>query len=254
MIKDFLLIYYENKDLTYLENLRNSLYPKEQYHEIYSNLQRPFLLLSLNRIVELYPESKIHILTNQRISISKKARIYQHVVEDLPRNHLAKFMIYNLLDEPCMYLDTDIILNRRFNEEDLQCEGKFNMFRSYHLKRLADYLGIDDFIAYNAGIVWIKEPSAKLVSEFETIHRNIFCDMPKLARHGLNQNVDEFSISYYCRKNCIKMNLSEAIGKPRGQIQSKDELIKYQSLHYMHLQFKMKMIEEYFALYPIKHL
>ena len=252
MIDNFLLLYYANKDLTYVNGLKRSLYPKEQFHKLYSRIQKPFLNLCLKRIFDLYPNSKVHILTNKKIAIRSSLRnVYQHIDSDLPRNHLAKLKLYNTIDEPCLYMDTDIVLHRRFLESELHCPGQFKMFQSYRMEKLAAYLDLSDFLAYNAGMIYIKEPSSQLVSDFEDIQKNVFCDLPKLDKHDLPQNVDEFAVSYWCMKNNIVMNPSPSVSFPRAHIKSLEQLVNYQSVHYMHLKYKLMLVDEFHKIYPI---
>ncbi len=248
MIDNFLLLYYSSRDMSSFA--KKPTYPKDEFSDLYEKMQRPFLDISIQRISKLYPKSKIHILTNEKIVFNENEyEIFQHVNKDLPRNHLAKLKIYSLLNEPCMYMDSDILLNRQFSEDDLRCSSRFKLFRGSLMPRIANYLHLDNFKLHNAGIVWIKEPGVDLTDSFEQIHQEIFSDHMQLSQHGLNENVDEFSIAYWCMKNNLQMETEDLVGKPRGQIDHFVNVPKYQSVHYMHLEFKLKFIKEFYQLY-----
>ena len=74
-IKNFLLLYY--KPTEFSEKL---------------------LKIKLERLPMFYPHAKIHILTNTDIKCDNATC---HKV-NFPDNHLAKFHLYELLDEPVM--------------------------------------------------------------------------------------------------------------------------------------------------------
>lgn len=245
MIKNFILIFYDDKDSTYI-NENKTLRKDFQY--LYSNLQKPFLRLTIKKLNYFYPNGKIHILSNKIAKFNYKNIIW-HVDEQMPRNHLAKFKIYNLLKDPAMYLDTDIILNEKFPASASNCKNQFNMFRKYESRRLENYLRDGPISAYNAGVIWINNPSLDLQLELEEINQNVFCNNEKLLQNNMPKNCDEFALAYYCMKHKITMDLDEKISKPRFQIELKD-FKKYQSVHYNKFECKLKMIKEHNKLYP----
>lgn len=253
MIKNFILLFYQNKDESYVNEPKMSSVNKNEFQSIYKGMQRPFLNISVKMLSHFYPESTIHILTNDALKSSSK-NVCVHIKSDLPRNHLSKFKIYNLINEPAMYMDTDILINRQFPETATSTPNDINMFQKYNSKRLSNYLGVESVIAYSASIIWINKPSDQLNCELEEINRSIFSDDKKLMENDMCRNNDEFALSYYCMKRQIEMRLDESISKPRAQI-SVDEINKYQSVHYTKMDFKKKMIDEFHQLhFYIKHL
>ena len=247
MIKNFILLFCQNKDESYVNEPKMSSVNKDEFQSVYKSMQRPFLNISIKMLSHFYPDSTIHILTNDSLKSSSK-NVCIHIKSDLPRNHLAKFKIYNLINEPAMYMDTDILINRPFPETATYTKNDINMFQKYNSKRLSNYLGIESATVYNASTIWINRPSDELNHELEEINRSVFSDDKRLVQNDMCRNNDEFSLSYYCMKHQIEMNLDESISKPRPQI-SLEDISKYQSVHYAKMEFKKKMIQEFHQLH-----
>ena len=122
MINNFILIHY-CRDIS----KRAPISIKKEFIERWSDLQHVLLNRQIKRIRNLYPNAKIHILTNEKINFDSKVFIH---CKNFNSDHTSKFLLFGLIDEPSIYLDSDLILIDRFPQQKFKFDEPFNLFRS----------------------------------------------------------------------------------------------------------------------------
>lgn len=195
-IKNFITTKYTRKELGYLKNF----YPSADnaFLDNWNNLHERLHRHLEYQLKYFYPESHLHIITNENKLNTKKKTYYKFDFDD---NHLIKLFMYGLLSEPAMYLDSDIILFRKFTEEELPKENDFNLYNYVNIdleKLISMKLPISIKKLYNAGIVYISNPNKKTTNDLFSILENNFT--PKNCHI-----TDEVCVSYFIGNKNIKM-------------------------------------------------
>lgn len=252
MISNFILVYFIKNKNNYYKNIELPKWYgikidhlKEVSKEKYWN---KLLLLMQKQIRILYPKTKIHILTNKKISLQDENLTFHYFKEhdDL----LTKYKVLNLIDEPAMYLDLDILLNKKFSENHLDTEFPFNLFRRYkgNLPAIQKIPGLSHIKnAYNSGIIWVKHPIQNIEFELYSINKKYFSDQSFLSEYKVLSGNDEHAISTYIANNNFTMKTFEEVSKPRDEISNINQLKNYQSVHYMGID-KVKLNKEFFII------
>jgi hypothetical protein len=179
--------------------------------------------LTLKRIRELYPETKIHVLTNEE---PERATGVTYHVLPTERNGYCKLEMFSMIDGPCMFVDNDVLLVRRFTEEELPDDAPFNVY-TLCPEQLRENMPpiLKEFRHYNTGVVWLPRHDDRIVSalnlakeRFRHVYKNGWVN-------------DEFPISYVIQELGLKMSLFDAVNKYRSDIKACD-IGSYQSVHY----------------------
>ena len=103
-IKNFVLIYFE-KIANEIDRHAERLYDKLDVNRF--NYINNYLKITTSSIKRLYPNSRIHIISNNQNKINSE--FTWHYKKDLITNNLAKFEIFDII---CI----NIILNLEFND------------------------------------------------------------------------------------------------------------------------------------------
>lgn len=207
----------------------------------YNTIQVKLLWQLADQIAVLYPKATLHIITNED-HVDRGNMVFHKL--NFPPSHVAKIHMYGLLDEPCMYMDSDILFMDKFTEEELDCEGPFNFFGSLSRgdvqKNASKPLPCPVPVLYNAGLVWIPRPSAAMVEEMMALHQEYFANDKEILVG------DEAAASLYVFLHDIKMKYEPRINVHRGRISNKD-LSSQQTVHYSGYDIKLKRLclEEY---------
>ena len=215
--------------------------PLDKHIEIHEKL---FWQLA-KQIRVIYPKSTLHVIKNK--SIPNKNGIVFHALS-VPSSHMAKLEMYGLIEEPAMYIDTDVLLISKFTKQHIDVCGPFNYYSlnnsfndvQLHAKKK---LPIQMRFMYNAGMVWISKPSKKSVEDMKCLHEEYFNSLEVEEKIGF-QIGDEHCASLYSLMNRIEMNLYPEINVLRRNVQ---EFEKCQSVHYTGymLENKQKCIDEF---------
>tara|TARA_Y100000034_G_C6897865_1_gene414422 strand:- start:2171 stop:2956 length:786 start_codon:yes stop_codon:yes gene_type:complete len=235
-MKNFILIYYEREKLTDFEVVNHRRYNKDKPKDFRLNIHRQMVTLSESRIHELYPKAEIHLITDKKYDFPG---ITEHVFEDMDREHTSKLLIYGLLDEPAMYLDSDVILVRPFDKEHLTDCAPINPYSLNHRgtfnwnKKKLPY--------YSASVIYIPEPSKQMQEDIIKVHTDEFLyvkgskgagsDKP----HPLTSTNDEFSMSLFIHQNEWKPTLSKDVNVGRIRVNREGgfpRILTCQSVHY----------------------
>lgn len=238
MIKNFILIYYKKNDLDLdvCDHFTKNIYLQSQIN-IFCKM--------IKQIKYHYPHSFIHVITNE--DICKEFNVIIHK-KDIKNNHCSKFLIYNLLDEPAMYLDCDIILTRRFTSSELDTIYPIKFFRKngkYDFSKLS-YSFKENIDAYNAGVVWVKNPNKSIVQDLTFIEDTFLNNKEFIKKNGFWPYNDEYSISYYLNSKKWKFEESETVN-----IVPENKNGFTQSIHYTGLYNKKIFLKDYFKYYPL---
>ena len=163
-----------------------------------------------------YPDSFIHILTNEKMSCTNsREKVHQY---DFEPTHCCKFLLYGLLDEPALYLDCDIVIKRKFRQHEISSSNAFRMYNSFggvngattDYSKLSQKLNVETK-NYNAGLIMIQEPNKKITKELQEIEANFFADKAFMAKSNIWPYNDEYATSYYIFKNNIQFEENSTV-------------------------------------------
>lgn len=189
-----------------------------------------------------YPNSKLHVITND--NMSNKKNVYYHKF-NFKDSHILKLQMYGLLSEESIYLDSDIILFEKFKEEHLPNQNDFNMYWyiTMNLQQFAKIiLPVSVNKLYNAGVVYIPRPNKKITDDMLNIHYKYFNDNDLRV-------TDETSASIYMVLKNIEMTTNDMVNVQKSLCEF--DLKKKQSVHYTGFYFEQKMMYfEDFKLSP----
>jgi hypothetical protein len=230
-IKNFILIKY---DKTAGDDLQSGV--DYNYHRLVQERLFDFMVDQLQRI---YPRSYIHVITDKPIARGKM--LISHCLS-FPHNYLNKFLVWDLLDEPSMYLDTDIILHYPFLRHHIITENSFNLY-NYFDQNIQEGSRIP-FVRpvlkhYNCGIIWIAKPSKGFSDVLLKIHEKYFSDDEYLVANGMMPNQDEHAVSFYVETTELEMKLFPEVnhkGWNKG-------LLFVQSSHFPGRRLKKQLME-----------
>lgn len=188
-----------------------------------------------DQLKKIYPDSFLHVITNEKNHKNEK-NIYYHFY-DFESSHILKLNMYGLINEPAMYIDSDIIILNKFKEEDLYTNNNFTYFNKSgndfkHLSKKP--LPCEANILYNAGLVWIPKPSKKITEKMYNIHYEYFEDKNNFLIS------DENASSLYVFLNNIKIDLNFNMNVPRCFAEM--NLKSKQSIHYTGYDNKWKYL------------
>lgn len=192
-----------------------------------------------------YPKAFIHVLTNQNINKQKNLIVYK---KELENNHCCKFLIYDLLDEPAMYLDCDVIIKRTFNQSEIETTYPVKFFRK---SGECDFSKLSHKInktleIYNAGIVWIAQPKNLLTEQLKNIEKKFFNDKELIKNNGYWPYNDEYSIAYFCDVKNWRFADSQTVN-----VYPNNPHDNLQSIHYTGISNKKIFLKDYFKNYPM---
>lgn len=231
ILKNFIFIFYKKK--------KHDLFVTNGDYSLIC--QEKLLRKSICRIKKLYPQSKIHLITNIKDYIGVDFD-FLHFFNS-SSNHLIKFEIYGLLDEESIYLDADVLVKRIFFEEELETKFDFKFFNlSNHIKidQISNYQNRSS--VYNAGVVYIKVPNKKITDDLFEIENCFFYDKNFLISNKIWPYNDEYSLSIYLDKNNITFPSSKTVNIFYSPKIIRD--LKIQSVHYTGLRNKKKYFKD----------
>lgn len=244
MIDNFILVYYLQKTEI---NTPDWFPRKANLVEIAKEKYwRKMLHMMYRQLDIFYPNAKIHIVTNEH-NLPKNDRVIFHYFSDL-NGLMSKFKIFNLIEEPAMYLDLDVLLTRQFEDKHLETEFPFNVFRKYkgNIPAIQGIPGLQDVVrAYNTGIVWVKEPNEKMEKQLLEYQQQYFSNQEQLNKLRVLSGNDEHALAVYIIRNNYLMKTFEELSKPRDEIKCFSKLKDYQSIHYMGIHKKMMGLESF---------
>lgn len=232
-IKNFITTKYTKKKTEGLYKYADEDFLKK-WNELHEKLHRHLQY----QIKYLYPEAHLHIITNDDHQNNKKVTYHKFDFED---NHLIKLFMYNLLTEPAMYLDSDILLFRKFNEYELPKTYDFNLYSSSMInfeKMIPVKLPIQIKKIYNAGVVYISNPNKKLTDNLFEIYRNNFAIK--------NPNItDETCVSFFIEQEKMKMFEDNEVNIFKSMCMK--DFSKKQSVHYtgFYLEHKLMYFDDF---------
>lgn len=214
-----------------LVNYKNN-YTKPNLATYYKNNEK-FFVLAVKQIKSLYPEAIIHVVTDEP---KQSNDLVYHYIKGLEKNNYAKLHVLDLLEEPAIFMDTDILLLKRFeNLPDAEC---FNLFQEY-LDTSSLPKHMQAYTHYNTGVIWIPKPSKEIANEIRSIKNDFL-----IHKNGWVN--DEYPISYAINKLGLKMVKQITVNQYRSKIVSFKDLFSYQSVHYTGSDYlKNLLIEEY---------
>lgn len=186
----------------------------------------------------LYPEAHLHVITNEYFQNNKKVTYHKF---DFEGNHLIKLFMYDLIPEPAMYLDSDILLFRRFKDHELPNTYDFNLYNASMInfeKMIPVKLPIQIKKLYNAGVVYISNPNKKLTNNLFEIYEKYF----KIKNCNIT---DETCISFFIEQQKINMFESNEINISKSMCMK--DFFKKQSVHYIgfYLQHKLMYFDDF---------
>lgn len=198
------------------------------------------------QINHFYPNSTIHILTN--LYLEDYENVVHHTVPDMPKGFINKLLLYGLIDVPAMYMDCDIIILKKFEQEHLPVENPFNL---YNIAFMTDFcklssLPLDESYRnschYNTGIAWIPKPDKQIVKDLFNIRNLYFSDPATFV--GKNILNDEHAVSFFVKYNGLEMKLNDDVNRFRQEIELGD-IQNNQSVHYLGHAKENLFLEEY---------
>lgn len=224
-IKNFITTFYSKKSPD--NNIHESKLESTNllHHRLHLHLQ--------SQLRYFYPNSKLHVITND--DMPNKKNVYYHKF-NFKDGHILKLQMYGLLSEESIYLDSDIILFDKFKKEHLPEENDFNMYWyiNMNLQQFAKItLPVSVNSLYNAGVVYIPKPNKKITDDMLNIHYNYFDD------HDLRVT-DETSASVYMVLKKINMITNNMVNVQKSLC--KYDFQKKQSVHYTGFYFEQKMM------------
>jgi hypothetical protein len=221
-----------------------------QGERAYFDVQPVLFDLMVKQIRNIYPKAKIHVLTNDP---SYKAEGLVVHVRDFTPNHTAKYLLYGLLDEPAMYLDSDIILLKKFPLRYLQIDTPFTVFeatRNQDLQLLsARPLPAPTSVVFNAGIIWIARPSQQVVEAMQKLQADHFDDRTLIESRGHWFLNDEYAMSAYISMIGHQPLCGTGINVPRYSCDAED-IPLLQTVHYTGFGAKDKFMKELYEYHP----
>jgi hypothetical protein len=204
----------------------------------YKNNER-FFEIAVNQIKSFYPEAVIHVITDEP---KQSNDLIYHYIKGLEKNNYAKLHVLDLLDEPAIYMDTDILLLKRFEDlPDVEC---FNLFQEY-LDTSAIPKHMQEYTHYNTGVIWIPKPNKEIAKEIRLVRNNFL-----IHKNGWVN--DEYPISWVVNKLGLKMVKRNDVNYYRSKIVSFNDLFKYQSVHYTGSDFLKNLLLEEYKLVKVK--
>ncbi len=240
-VDNFILIKYSNKVISPPRACPVSA----EDMKAYISLQEPLFYNMVDQIRRLYPRSKIHVLTNESVDCED---VIVHRRDFAGSHPAAKLLIYDLLDVPAMYLDTDVLLVSKFAPRHLNKESPFNVYsisRQYDLQLIAvSPLPRRSPTIFNAGVVWIARPSADLGESIRQMHGKYFSDRGFIESQSMWAENDEYAISTYLFSKGVFPRLDPIVNVPRHTMNHSD-IPAMQSIHYTGFQNKRIFLEEY---------
>lgn len=238
MIDDFVTIYHEN------------IIPRIE-------INRKMFSIFKEQINFFYPKSNLHVITN--LNFKNESKIIYHKTDYEWPYHINKLKLYGFLSKPFMYMDFDIIINKKFENKHILCKNNFNLYRTwrnYDLTQVAS-IKINDVFKktpqFNNGIIWIPKPDKNIVKELQEIQIKIFNIPENFKKLNMGYDNDEHTVSYFVKLNNLEMNTFEEVNKLRFSINENNDrnfkleknLKEYQTIHYWGSNEKNLFFDEY---------
>src|SRR6185437_2749005 len=156
-IRHFIVVFYKRVKWNIPPH---AVLPPNWSTEKFASEQRCCYNALLEQLRQMYPTSTVHVITNEKFS--DYGQVVCHHFPDMPDDHHCKYEAFGLLDEPAMFLDTDLIIVRPFEKKHIECAGPFNFYRNsgivIPLYKITDNPPFLEFPRITGGITWIKEP------------------------------------------------------------------------------------------------
>jgi hypothetical protein len=254
-IKNFALVFYERRDFDFVPDASKVKYFGTIDLDKWHKDQVALLKQQVKQIRSMYPNGKIHVITNLASLPVSGVFVHQKQVDS---SHLMKLEIYGFIDEPVMYIDTDIIMLKRFSEHHLVDNGgSFNLYVKYPTRsnyftehfvnkvckqKLPASLPID---MWNCSVVHVLRPDKKISEEMKELHFAYFDNRQGILDMGRCSDSDELPTSLYSKLKSFKMAAFDDVAVNRVRL-SLDSLWskEVQSVHYSAVQ-KDLCLKEY---------
>lgn len=214
MIKNFITVKYLKNKIESKLNCEVSEYNKIQ-EIIFDQLCKQLKLL--------YPDSVLHVITNKYVADSSSVKYYEFPIES---NHFSKFYIYDLLDKPAMYTDTDVLFRKKFSKFHLDADRL--CYYGYSPTRIQSMtsIKIPDYMCLNAGICYIVPGLIKSKDLFD-LNQYYFVDN-KIKE----VTTDEPAVTLLVNERNLFVNkTNKEVNVFRSNIKNINDT-KYQSIHY----------------------
>lgn len=219
----------------------------------YLSSQEVLFEIMKRQLWHFHPNAHIHILTNKKNQ--KDESNLTHHYRDFESNHTCKFLLYNLIQEPAIYVDCDIVLLSGFNEDYLDTRERFNLFSVsryldlQHISRTTLPVNVSKLL--NAGVIYIKSPGSDITDSLLSLNDKFFSDTEYILSKNEWPYNDEYALSLYVNANNIHMNLHPSVNVLRWSIQNIEDK-KIQSLHYTGVKAKAQLYSEC-VRFPVFH-
>lgn len=241
-IENFILIKYRKDNYDAPSSVKHKLPSLDKWNE----LQDIIFETAISRLHLFYPDSTIHIITNETNKKNSDKIIFHQ--DDVPTNWSTKLLVYGLLDVPAMYLDTDILLLKPFEEKHLRTAAPFNLYEMTSLRNLQmlskKKLEFTCKGQFNCGMIWISRPSKAIVEELQRIKKEYFNNKDLIESKKLWFHNDEYTVTYFVKKYNMKMKFFPGVNVFRDRCQFED-ISSFQSVHYASIDGKKLFLKEY---------
>jgi hypothetical protein len=222
-------------------------------YAIYLSSQEVLFEIMKRQLWHFHPNAHIHVLTNIKDCKNESNLTFHY--RDFKSNHICKFLLYNLIPEPAIYLDCDIVLFSEFNKYHLETKERFNLFsvsRHLDLQRISrTSLPVEVNTLLNAGVIYIKSPSADITEALLSLNDKFFSDSDYIISKNEWPYNDEYALSLYVKMNNMNMNLHPGVNVLRWFVQDIENK-NIQSLHYTGVKAKSQLSFEC-KKFPVFH-
>lgn len=226
MLDNFILIYYEKDKLNHFELKRHEKYNPNLPIDFRLKIHKNLINLCIKRIKDLYPKATIHLITDKKRNWTN---VIEHVFDNM-NDHTAKFAMYGLLNDPAMYIDSDVLLVKPFSKKHLDIDSPINPYDFNHINTFI-WNG-EVYNHYHSGVVYVKNPSQAMQKEIEYLYNVAFKDTDILDGKSIN---DEYAMSMFISKR--KLNITIFPGEVNVMYHERfndlKEMMKCQSIHYV---------------------
>lgn len=244
-IRNFILLKYKRPELIVPSIEKFS----EEDKNFYLDCQEVLFYRTIEQIQYFHPKSHIHVLTNETIKSCDNISYY--IYNESWVNHICKFKLYSLINEPAMYVDLDVVFSKPVPSMENYSEYPFYFFNISHGENIQKYsnkkLPNNNNITYNSGMVWINKPHNNITERLINLHETYFNDAEMILSKNSWPNNDEHALSLLVAMEKLHMPLNDKINVSRNKLSkiTLEEISKLQSIHYTGILNKQKMIKEY---------
>lgn len=242
MIDHFITVRYDRSEIDPMPPWLNEPKTVDDHNDVQRLLFEQFA----DQIARIYPDATLHVITN--VARPDHGHVVYHHFE-AKANHLIKFQMYGLIDEPAMYMDCDIVIVSPFHggHTEFACPaGYFTVTR--------DLIDIQDAASeplpgdarwpVNAGMVWIGEPSKKIVNDLVSLHGRYFSDPDRVPYEIADEHA---ATLYWSMAGVDPVRHVPGTNVPRSGLRGAGDILRQQTVHYTGyaLANKRRCLSEY---------